>query len=146
MSKSMIRAQRAARRVPYGAEILEFLGGQKGRKALLAAANAGEPPVAAISKDFATLVGGKNAKSTQVKQFVGMCVRAILEEEGFEIDRTGVWLGNDPVFSTGSVYRKIKAASGARAYQIEFLERFAQILSEEEVVILEDFLSRRRKK
>jgi hypothetical protein len=45
MSKAMIRAQRAARRVPHGSEILEFLSSAKSRKALVAAAAEGEPPV-----------------------------------------------------------------------------------------------------
>jgi len=144
MSKAMVRVQRAARRVPHGAEILEFVGGPKARKALVAAAAAGEPPVAAISKEFAALVGPKDAKSTQAKQYVGMCIRAILEEEGFEIERAGVWLGDDPVFATGSVYRK--TASGKGSERKDFLERFAKMLSDEEVGILQELLSRRRKK
>jgi hypothetical protein len=143
MSKAMIRAQRAARRVPHGSEILEFLSSAKSRKALVAAAAEGEPPVAAISKEFAALVGPKDVKLAQVKQYAGLCIRAILEEEGFEIERTGVWLGDDPVFSTGSVYRKAPSA-GARGR--DFLERFVRMLNVEEVGILQDFISRRLKK
>jgi len=143
MSKAMIRAQRAARRVPHGPEILEFLSSAKSRKALVAAAAEGEPPVAAISKEFAALVGPKDVKLAQVKQYAGLCIRAILEEEGFEIERTGVWLGDDPVFSTGAAYRKAPSA-GARGR--DFLERFVRMLNEEEVGILQDLLSRRRKK
>jgi hypothetical protein len=144
MSKAMVRAQRAARRVPHGSEILEFLSSPKSRKALVAAAAAGEPPVAAISKEFAALVGPKDVKLAQVKQYAGLCIRAILEEEGFEIERTGVWLGDDPAFSTGSSYRKAASRTGARGR--DFLERFARILNDEEVGILQDLLSRRRKK
>ena len=143
MSKAMIRAQRAARRVPHGPEILEFLSSAKSRKALVAAAAEGEPPVAAISKEFAALVGPKDVKLAQVKQYAGLCVRAILEQEGFEVERTGVWLGDDPVFSTGAAYRKAPSA-GARGR--DFLERFVRMLNEEEVGILQDLLSRRRKK
>lgn len=143
MSKSMVRAQRAARRVPHGSEILEFLSGPKSRKALVAAAVEGEPPVAAISKEFAALVGPKDLKLAQVKQYAGLCIRAILEEEGFEIERTGVWLGDDPVFSTGSVYRKIASGDGRRS---DLLERFVRVLSDEELEILRDLVSRRRKK
>lgn len=144
MSKAMVRAQRAARRVPHGTEILEFLGSAKSRKALIAAAIEGEPPVAAISRDFATLVGSKDVKLTQVKQYAGLCIRAILEEEGFEIDRTGVWLGDDPVFSTGSVYRKVVLSAGGR--RGDLLERFVRVLTEEEAGIVEELLSRRHKK
>src|SRR5450759_4853451 len=49
MSKTMVRAQRAARRIPRGAEILGFLSSPKCRKALVAAALQDEPPVSAIS-------------------------------------------------------------------------------------------------
>jgi hypothetical protein len=143
MSKAMVRAQRAARRVPHGPEILEFLSSPKSRKALVAAAVEGSPPVAAVSGEFAALVGPKDAKLAQVKQYAGLCVRAILEQENFEIERTGVWLGDDPVFSTGSSYRKVPSA-GARGR--DFLERFARMLSDEEVGILQDLLMRRRKK
>src|SRR5665811_346979 len=103
MSKAMVRAQRAARRVPHGPEILEFLSSAKSRKALVAAAAEGEPPVAAISKEFAALVGPKDVKLAQVKQYAGLCGR-------------------------------------------DFLERFVRMLNEEEVGILQDLLSRRRKK
>ena len=144
MSKSMVRAQRAARRVPHGSEILEFLNGPKSRKALIAAAVEGEPPVAAISKEFAALVGPKDLKLAQVKQYAGLCIRAILEEEGFEIERTGVWLGDDPVFATGSVYRKVVLSTGGR--RGDLLERFVKMLTEEEAGIVQDLLSRRRKK
>ena len=143
MSKAMVRAQRAARRVPHGPEILEFLSSPKSRKALVAAAAEGEPPVAAISKEFAALVGSKDVKLAQVKQYAGLCIRAILEEEGFEIERTGVWLGDNPIFSTGSSYRKAPSA-GARGR--DFLERFVRMLNVEEVGILQELLSRRRKK
>ena len=144
MSKAMVRAQRAARRVPHGTEILEFLGSAKSRKALIAAAIEGEPPVAAISRDFATLVGPKDVKLTQVKQYAGLCIRAILEEEGFQIERTGVWLGDDPVFSTGSVYQKVVLNTGGR--RGDLLERFVKMLTEEEAGIVKDLLSRRHKK
>ena len=144
MTKSMLRAQRAARRVPHGSEILEFLSSPKSRKALVAAAVEGEPPVAAISKEFAALVGPKDLKLAQVKQYAGLCIRAILEEEGFEIERTGVWLGNDPVFSTGSVYKKIAAEGGGR--RNDLLERFVKALSSEEIDILRELVSKRGKK
>lgn len=144
MAKAMVRAQRAARRVPHGPEILEFLSSAKTRKVLVAAAAEGNPPVAAISREFAALVGPKDVKLAQVKQYAGLCIRAILEEEGYEVERTGVWLGDDPVFSTGAAYRKASLGSGERGG--DFLERFVRMLSEEEAGILQDLLARRHKK
>ena len=70
-------------------------------------------------------------------------IRAILEEEGFEIERTGVWLGDDPVFSTGSVYRKVASEAGGR--RNDLLERFVRMLNEEEVGIVRELLSRRKR-
>jgi len=144
MSKSMVRAQRAARRVPHGPEILEFLSSAKTRKVLVAAAADGEPPVAAISREFAALAGPKDLKLAQVKQYAGLCIKAILEEEGYEIERTGVWLGDDPVFSTGAAYRKVSSGSGERSG--DFLTRFVGMLNEQEAGILQELLEARRKK
>jgi hypothetical protein len=141
MSKAMIRAQRSARRVPQGAKILEFVESARIRKMLVAAALQGEPPVAAISREFASLVGPKDAKLAQVKQYVGLCVGAVLEEEGFEVERSGVWLGDDPVFSTGSVYRKIPGDGSSK--RGDLLERFVKALSEEEALRVQALLGRR---
>ena len=141
MSKAMVRAQRAARRVPQGAAILEFLMAPKTRKLLIKAAEEGDPPVAAISRELAELVGPKDLKSAQLKQFAGLCIRAILEEEGFEIERAGVWLGDDPVFKTGSVYRKV--VSGPTSRRDDWLVRFVKMLTKDEVDRLIELLRRR---
>ena len=144
MAATMQRAERAARSVPRGEEVLKFLKGEKARSALVAAASAGDPPVAAISRDLVELLGAKELKSAQVKQFTGLCIRAILEEEGFEVERTGVWLGNDPVFSTGAVYRKMTSikASGSS----DLLDRLAKSLRDDEANRLFEILRKRLRK
>jgi hypothetical protein len=144
MSKAMVRAQRSSRRVPKGREILEFLTAAKTRKRLVATAAEGEPPVAAISHDLAKLVGPKDLALAQLKQFVGICVRAILEEEGYEIERTGVWLGSDPVFSTGAVYRQV--ATRTQLQRDDWLERLAKMLNDDEADKLAALLSRRKRR
>jgi hypothetical protein len=62
--------------------------------------------VTAISSDVQKLVGKKDAKLPPIKQYTGLCVRAVLEEEGFELVQTGVRVSKDPIFRTGSVYQR----------------------------------------
>ena len=145
MAPSMQRAERAARSVPKGQEILNFLREDKTRRTLTAAAAAGDPPVAAISRGLVERVGPKDVKSAQVKQFTGLSVRAVLEEEGFEVARTGVWLGDDPVFSTGAVYRKVthqKTSAGGS----DLLDRLSRSLNDDEAHRLFDILRKRLKR
>ncbi len=40
-----------------------------------------------------------------VRQFIGMAVRAILSEKGYEVEERGVRISGDPVFRSGSTYR-----------------------------------------
>jgi hypothetical protein len=142
-TKSMSRARRSARAVLHGPEILAFVGTNKNRKLLVAAAEAGHPPVAAISSQLEKLVGLKDAKLLPVRQFVGLSVRAVLEEEGFEVADTGVRLSNDPVFRTGAVYRRAAAISVNGSSDL--LQRFIDALTEEEARIAHDLLSARIK-
>lgn len=117
-SKSMQRAERSARAVLHGAEILQLVRTPKVRTNLIAAAENGVPPVTAISLDLINLVGTVDAKLAPIKQFTGRCVRAVLEEEGFELLETGVRLSNDPVFRTASVYERASAPEKRRATEL----------------------------
>jgi hypothetical protein len=139
MSRTMRRAQRSARAVLWGKEILKFIQEPRTRRKLAAAAESGSPPVTAISSKLLELVGPTDAKLTPVKQFTGLCVRAVLEEDGFELADTGVRLSKDPVFRTGSVYSRKKNASGAT----ELLARFVASLTDEEARRLMTLLRRR---
>ena len=141
MSRTMQRARRSARAVLHGPEILELLQEAKIRRLLVAAADSGAPPVTAISGKLLELVGPKDAKLAPVKQFTGMCVRAVLEEEGFDLADTGVRLSNDPVFRTGAVYRRQSASNSA-----DLLSRFVESLMDEEARRLKFLLRRRASK
>jgi hypothetical protein len=143
VADSMRRAERSAQSIPHGQEIFEFLTSARARKALVAAVEKGQPPVRSVSKEFASLVGPHDAKSANIKRFVGLCISAVLETEGFEVERTGVWLGDDPVFSTGAVFRK--AAVVASSTGDDLLERLASVLTAEELDRLVQLARRRRK-
>ena len=100
--KSMRRAERAATALVNGEAILETLKGA--RSSLIAAAKKSRPPVAAVS-EVLLKTRGDEVRQTPVRQFIGLAVRAILEEAGYEVAYTGVRINGDPVFRTGSVYR-----------------------------------------
>ena len=114
----------------YGTEILEFVQETKARRLLVAAAESGAPAVTAISGKLPELVGPKYANLAPIKQFTGLCVRAVLEEEGFEVAQTGVRLSNDPVFRTASVYKRTIAIGNSD--ETELLERFIASLNDAE--------------
>jgi hypothetical protein len=128
-SKAMRRAARSARAVLHGPEILELVREPKTRRLLVAAAESGAPPVTAVSDRLLQLIAVKDAKLMPLKQFTGLCVRAVLEEEGFEVAETGVRVSRDPVFRTGSTYRRIQAEQRLSS---ELLLRFIQSLTDEE--------------
>jgi hypothetical protein len=139
-SKAMRRAIRSARAVLGGARILEFVRSPQIRQKLIAAAESGAPPVTAISARLVELVGAKDVKLQPVKQFAGVCVRAVLEEEGFQVAAKGVRVSNDPVFRTGSTYERIPVTTK----KTTFLARFVQCMTEEEANELLELLRRRR--
>ena len=92
----------------------------------------------AISRKLQELVGPKDVKLAPVKQFAGICVRAVLEEEGFELADTGVRLSKDPVFRTGSVFTR-SSGSGST----ELLARFVESLTDDEARRIKILLRRR---
>ena len=141
MSQSMQRVRRSARAVPHGTEILEFMLQPKTRQLLVTAAESGVPAVTAISGKLQELVGFKDAKLAPVKQFTGLSVRAVLEEEGFEVAGVGVRLSNDPVFRTGSVYRRHTDSDST-----DLLARIAASLTDDEAKRLTTLLRRRANK
>jgi hypothetical protein len=140
-SKAMRRAERSARAITHGAKILQFIQSLSARQRLVQAAELGAPPVTAISSDLQELVG-KDAKLQPIKQYTGLCVRAVLEEEGFELVQTGVRISKDSVFRTGSVYRRSEKQESQPASDL--LARFIQSLTDEEIARALKLLQRRR--
>ncbi|TAY16708.1 hypothetical protein ELH91_07935 [Rhizobium leguminosarum] len=67
------------------------------------------PPVSKISHLLQEhFVSVPDITALAVRQFVGMAVRAILAEEGYEVEERGVRISGDPVFRSGSTYRLVK--------------------------------------
>ena len=139
MRKSMTRARRSAVAIRRGLEILEFLLSDEARKALRNAAERGEPPVTAVSDTLFSRFG-KDMVFPPVRQFAGLVIRAILEEEGFRVAETGVRISRDPIFRTGAVYEAI--ADEKKAGSLESLVAFlTERLSDSEIRRLRQLLS-----
>jgi hypothetical protein len=141
----MLRAKRAARALHRGDEILAFVGQREVRASLVAAAKAGVPPVASISEELKAKIG-EEVTSLPVRSFVGICVRAILEEEGFEVAEKGVRISGDPVFRTGSVYRPVNAVAAYPEGNIKILKAVLDALDDAEVNFAMSYLRKRSSK
>lgn len=145
-TRAMMRAKRAAHALHRGNEILDFLGQRAVRASLIAAAEAGVPPLAAISERLKAKIG-EEITSLPVRSFVGICVRAILEEEGFEVAEKGVRISGDPVFRVGSVYRRVNAvAAHPKAGNIKVLKAVLDALDEAEIDFAMNYLRKRSSK
>jgi hypothetical protein len=139
MRKSMTRARRSAVAVRRGPEILEFLLSDEARKTLRNAAERGEPPVTAVSETLRRRFG-TDMRLPPVRQFVGLVIRAVLEEEGFRVAESGVRISRDPIFRTGAVYEAI--ADEKKAGSLESLVAFlTEKLSDSEIGRLRQLLS-----
>jgi hypothetical protein len=137
----MTRARRSAAAVRSGPEILEFLLSGEARKALKGAAHRGEPPVTAVSEALRKRFG-EDMGFPPVRQFAGLVIRAILEEEGFRVAESGVRISRDPIFRTGAVYEAIadEKKSGSLDGLVAFL---TERLSDSEIGRLRQLLRRR---
>ena len=134
MSKAMTRAQRAARAVSDGPSILQFIASDEVRPLLVKSATDQQPPVTAISKLLLEKFDGTKIKLLPVRSFVGLCVKAVLEIEGFEVAETGIRVPNDPLFRTGAVYRLAgkKATEGQMSAESDILRAVAQTVTEQQ--------------
>ncbi|SDD84966.1 hypothetical protein SAMN05444678_12613 [Sphingomonas sp. YR710] len=72
---------------------------------IVEAAERGVPPVGDISAKLSSKFPTE-MKAAPVRQFVGTAVKAVLAKRGFEVLQSGIRLPRDPVFRSGSIYRK----------------------------------------
>lgn len=138
----MRRAARSARAVVKGDVILKMIQEQKTRRLLVKAAESGAVPVTAISGKLLEQIGARDAKLLPIRQFVGLCVRAVLEEEGFALAESGVRVSNDPVFRTGSTYRRSENGTN---HHTDLLDRIIERLTDQEASRALDLLLRRKR-
>lgn len=128
--KAAVRARRTARAVPHGQEIFELLQTPEPRAAIMAAADAGHPPVAAVSRLLIDAFGAETMRTAAVKMFTGLCVSAVLEDS-YTVSASRVRLSNDPLFSTGTVYVRKVTPEGTGT--LDLLERIIGCLDDSEI-------------
>jgi hypothetical protein len=92
---------------PMQRQVLQFVLAHK--EELVAAALREELPVAAISAGLLRKFGDE-IRAHRLRQFVGLCVAALLEEEGFTIVRSGVRLRSDPLFTVATFFKRTRHA------------------------------------
>jgi len=105
VKKLIRRVKRAAQTLHDGPAILEFLQTTAMRALLVQGAEEEVPPVSKVSEALLAEFGNA-IKPMPVKQFCGMAVKAVLAEEGWELEDTGVRIYDDPLFRSGATYRK----------------------------------------
>ncbi|MGV2100182.1 hypothetical protein [Rhizobium sp. 21-4511-3d] len=125
------KAQRGSRSIVGGEELLKVLTSGPYITALEAGVEEEVPPVSKISHMLKERFPDEvpDLKAMPVRQFIGSAVRAILSERGYALDESGIRIPNDPIFTTGSTYRKIEEEDDEE----DFLERFVEMLSPSEL-------------
>src|SRR5215212_9109890 len=135
----MQKARTMSHSVPSGPELLAAV--TERRAELAGAARAGRPPVVVISGVAVEMLGLEQARQVLVRQFLGTCVRAVLDADGFEVENPKVRIAADSICRTGATYRERRRSDPPDG----LLERFLANLSDEEaaraVEILRDRLS-----
>lgn len=104
------------------------------------AAKEGKVPVASISGSLLRILGGELVNPS-LKQFIGLCVVAILEERGYSVVRPRVRLRDDPVFGVGALFSRWPTAK--RTVSDTLLQRFVDALSPDELLAAEKLVRAR---
>ena len=128
MQRALHKARLMSGSVPGGDLIWNDIRTRSWRDELARTALLGRPPAGAYSGRAIELVGRETAQKAVFRQFVGLCVRVVLEEEGFEVSRPRVRLREDPLFVTGALYRRRTDAKET----VDLLERFLDSLTADE--------------
>lgn len=108
------RVTRTARRVTRGMEIYEWLQQEAILSKLIFEIDHGAgPPIGAISTDLIEKFGD-TLQDLNVRQFIGLAVKFILQQRGYVPAERGVRMPRDPVFTAGMVYKQMTPASLAK--------------------------------
>ena len=102
-SRAYSRAIRSAHAIDHGEDILAFVTSKGAVAALRTTADKGIPAVSAVSSALYERYRDYT-KLAPVKTFIGQCVRAALEQEGYQVLERNVRLRNDKIFNRGTVY------------------------------------------
>ncbi len=131
MARSLLtRAQNSAASSPVRRKVFDAV--LEHADDLEDAARSGIVPVSAIS-DFLRQMLGDELDNSTLKQYVGLCVVAVLEERGYSVVRPRVRIANDPVFGVGALFSRQPAQT--KDLGSALLHRFVDVLSIEELTV-----------
>jgi hypothetical protein len=131
------RVWRAARDEPQKAEIIRMVTDPEMRQRLVAAAVKSEAPVGVVAPILRAQMSPEFLDQHAVRTFIGLVVAAALWDEGFEPTRS-VRLRNDPIFASGSLFRR--RVHALQADSTDVLERMLAALTKAEKVAALRFL------
>jgi hypothetical protein len=141
-----IRASRAgalADKIHRGRAIEAFIGRPENVKRMVAASQKGVQPVSAISgplcQEFKRETFDDNPAA---RQFVGVVIRPLMEQEGFVVIKRNVPLRGDPLFKSGALYGRPGKMSSPKA---PLLKRFVDALSAQELDWVASYVAKQRK-
>ncbi|AZO33549.1 MAG: hypothetical protein EOS54_04025 [Mesorhizobium sp.] len=129
MSRSLLtRAQNSAASSLTRRKVFDLV--VEHRDDLVAAARDGVVPVSVISGRLREVLGSELDNPT-LRQYVGLCVVAVLEDAGFSVTRPRVRIPQDPVFGVGALFSRESTKGGKP--EPTLLQRFVDALSMEEL-------------
>lgn len=109
------------------------------KRLLTQGADEGVPPVSKIGAVLKAEYESE-MKLLPVRQWVGSLVRAILAVEGYEVDQAGIRF-TDPVFKSGSTYRRISEPNELDPALDSFLRRLVKVMTPSEKAALQRVLA-----
>lgn len=138
MARSLLaRAQNSAASSPTRARALEYV--IKHATELEEAARSGVVPVSTISEGLSELLGSDLANPA-LKQYVGLCVVAVLEDRGYKVVRPRVRTKDDRNFGVGALFSREPARDPDGN---PLLLRILETLSVPELMVAEEHIRRR---
>ncbi|MCV2420042.1 hypothetical protein [Paucibacter sp. DJ2R-2] len=124
------RVQRLAATIANGQSLIELASTPNFIAALHQATDEGRPAVAGVGAMVQAHLQGTDGRSA--RSLIGMAVRQIMEQTGFELEKEGVKLRGDEVFSAGSRYRR-KPTMLAQSVSESLLTRILAGLNDSEL-------------
>ena len=129
MSDLMRRATRTAASSPIGRDLVNFVGRPDIKAKLKEAAEKGIPPVMAVSDAVLASFPSGAFDDPMNKRRLGLLIAATMDELGYESGRSNVRIKKNPLFASGSTYRR---KSVSATVETDLIPRLIAVLSEQE--------------
>ena len=101
-------------------------------------------PAATVTDGLLSKFGSTQLAPHTVHRFIGTAIRALLEEEGFEVDLTGVRTPRNPLFASASTFRRRRAAIQPAVGSL--IKRMLESLTQEELDQIAAYIEERKRR